>query len=178
MERDDEAAAGELAVAMIITAGRLARSTQLPGGAGLSASEIAILTDIAGQPGIFPVQVRTMERIQASTMSVHLKDLTGRGLVLSQPDTADKRKIQLFITAYGQQALTAARETAWLTAALAELPAGSRERLRQALAIMDTLRPVAPPAPPELSPGSGDPTEELLPATRSARRVPATTDPC
>ena len=87
-----------------------------------------------------------VEQVSAPTATKVVGRLHAAGLVERQPDPADRRVSLVALTPAGERLLAEIRDrkTAWLTQRLAELPIDERQRLVDALDVLEHLTtPVA-----------------------------------
>jgi DNA-binding MarR family transcriptional regulator len=82
------------------------------------------------------------ERMRSSNLAATLRSLEARKLIVRTPDTKDRRKVRLRLSAAGQRFLddSRARGERWLTEAMdAYLTAGERADLIKAGALLDRI---------------------------------------
>jgi DNA-binding MarR family transcriptional regulator len=82
------------------------------------------------------------ERMRSSNLAAALRSLEARKLIVRTPDTKDRRKVRLRLSAAGQRFLddSRARGERWLTEAMdAYLTAGERADLIKAGALLDRI---------------------------------------
>ncbi|WP_243040915.1 MarR family winged helix-turn-helix transcriptional regulator [Dyella sedimenti] len=101
-----------------------------------------LLVAILEHPGIGVGELAGLERLRSPTISGHLKSLVEAGLVKrTVPDTGDRRRVGLMVTARGRATVEARRKqlTDRLAQALAELSPASFEAIRAAIPALNEL---------------------------------------
>jgi MarR family transcriptional regulator, organic hydroperoxide resistance regulator len=114
------------------TSKRMERAT------GITAPQRFVIGLLGRFPGITPAQVAVLLQVHPSTVSGIVKRLESRGLVLRRPDTRDRRRAYLGLTAAGHSVDTTSMgtvETA-VQRALAPLAPSALEAVRAALAAL------------------------------------------
>lgn len=129
----------DLATALTSAVSRLAREITFGQSPDLSVSGMSILVSLEAQPGISPADLAGQENMAPPSITRHLKTMKARGLIELTPHPGDKRRVQVTITARGLELLSQARQVAWLTVRVAELPEESRAVLDTAIPLLDTL---------------------------------------
>jgi DNA-binding MarR family transcriptional regulator len=89
-----------------------------------------------------PTVLASDERMRSSNLAAALRSLEARKLIVRRPDTEDRRKVRLRLSAAGQRFLddSRARGELWLTDALdACLTASERTDLMKAGALLDRI---------------------------------------
>jgi DNA-binding MarR family transcriptional regulator len=131
----------ELAVRLRVALGRLNRQMRQHSPAGLTSSAISTL---AGVEALGPVRLGDLaayEGVTSPTQSRLVAGLEAHGLVERTPDPDDKRATLLAITEEGHHQLERLRTigAAFLVERLTSLPPEQRERLSDALSVLETL---------------------------------------
>jgi len=119
---DVAALADRLRPVMLKLSRRLRREAQK---VGISVLDAQILGIIRKCPGMGISELATLEQMSRPTMSAHVKRLEAVGWLTRETDRpdADKRRVQLSLTATGEQTLQSIRRSrnTWLGARLATL---------------------------------------------------------
>ncbi len=68
----------------------------------ISPAQLALLEEVANHPGCGVQEVAENLDLSAPTVSVGISKLEDRGLVKREPDPADRRSVQFFITNSGE----------------------------------------------------------------------------
>lgn len=123
------------------TLGRIVRRIRAePGNPPVGRLSVLSRLDRAGPASISDLAAH--ERIRPQSMAQTVHDLESEGLVSRRPDPDDGRRAFVELTEAGRESLhaTRARRESWLAAALeAELDAGERERLGEAIQLLRRL---------------------------------------
>jgi DNA-binding MarR family transcriptional regulator len=127
-----------LASQVFLTVTRLARDLQVRQPAGLTASEVSVLSLLEDGPAT-PAKMAAAERITAPSMTRHVAALKARGLVSQAGDPDDGRQVVLALTEQGRLALAAARDGHWLTRNIGALDVAEQDKLREALPVLGEL---------------------------------------
>lgn len=112
--------------------------------AGLDLAEFDVLAALrrAGEPfALSPTQLLTTNQVTSGTMTNRINRLVGRGLVVREADTTDRRSVRVQITAEGKRRVDAAIRALVDTEdeVLRDLPSSERDALVTALRSL-TLR--------------------------------------
>ncbi len=106
-------------------------------------SQMLVLSAIDHMDGMAtPSKIAEAENIRSSNLAALLKDLEARDLITRTPDTEDRRRSWISLSASGREVLQAsrARRDEWLAAAVqACLSASEREQLEAAGLLMEKL---------------------------------------
>lgn len=139
----------ELAARLRMAIARLARALRQQSHRGLTPSQQGILATVNDRGPITPGQLANREQVSAPSISRAVAGLEGVGLLKRQPDERDGRSIQVTLTDAGRNQLESARNlrNAWLALRLAQLDAGERMRLADAIEVLELL--TEPPATDE-----------------------------
>lgn len=145
---------------------RLARILRRETHTGLTPTQVAALASLQ-RSGPTPVgALAEAERISAPTATKVVDKLARAGLVERQAHPQDRRVALVTVTPAGHELLAATRrhKTAWLATRLAALDPGDRDRLLDAVEVLEHLVAPEPAEPTE----AGDPTATERPG-REAR---------
>jgi DNA-binding MarR family transcriptional regulator len=106
--------------------------------AGVSPSQVALLSTIKYAPGVTVGELATEERVSTAAMSKRVSRLERDGLVARTPSETDRRCVGLTLTDDGQRTLrrVRSRRTAWLASRLATF---SRNELKAVGAAIEPL---------------------------------------
>ncbi len=115
---------------------------------GLSVPQFRAMLHVNRQAQASLTEVAEYLGLTSATTCRMIDDLVGRGLVLSQPSTVDRRKIVLTLTLAGRASLEAARQGTLdcLEGMLAPLSGAERAAILQAMGILQ--RAFTPQAAP------------------------------
>jgi DNA-binding MarR family transcriptional regulator len=132
------------AVSRLRRAMRRAARAHGPGGAlpgGLSVAQLEFLSCLAENPSARPGQLARLLRLAPSSVATLVNSLARAGLVLRSGGITDRRTAVLDLTAAGRQSVAQwqAVNARILAAALAELPAASRQSLESSLPALREL---------------------------------------
>jgi DNA-binding MarR family transcriptional regulator len=102
---------------------------------GISLAQLFVLQQVAQRPATSLNDLAERTATHQSSVSVVVRRLVERGLVMRRADTADKRRVQIELTPAGQKLLVGAPETIQirLMTALEELNQYERKQLAQLL---------------------------------------------
>jgi DNA-binding MarR family transcriptional regulator len=102
---------------------------------GLSLAQLFVLQQVAERPAMSLNDLAARTATHQSSVSVVVRRLVERGLVTRRADTADKRRVQIEVTAAGERVLVGAPETIQvrLVNALDQLPSSDRKQLADLL---------------------------------------------
>jgi DNA-binding MarR family transcriptional regulator len=126
---------------------RLARELRRESHAlGVTGGQVSLLIQIHKHRGIGVRGLASLERISPASMSAYVDRLERAGLVERTPDTKDRRRHGLSLTAEGERVLRSvkSRRTAWLAARLQRL---SPEELAALDAAVEPLLALTEEAP-------------------------------
>jgi DNA-binding MarR family transcriptional regulator len=103
---------------------------------GMTPGEFSLMTVLGANAGIDSVTLTNVYRLDKATLSLTLKRLTQRGLIVSERREDDRRYFSLHLTPAGREALRAATKRIERQERLmaAVLGPGERERLLELLA--------------------------------------------
>ncbi|MGW6281386.1 MarR family winged helix-turn-helix transcriptional regulator [Kribbella sp. NPDC055071] len=107
----------------------------------LSGSQAELIRTVRRNPGISVTDAAAELGLVANTVSTLVGQLTERGLLLREPDEADRRIARLTLTEPAREQVEAWRDrrTALVTQALEGLDGDEREALRAALPVLGVL---------------------------------------
>jgi DNA-binding MarR family transcriptional regulator len=107
---------------------------------GVTGGQVSLLAAIKHAPGITATELAERERVSAPGMSGHLVRLEAAGLI-ERIRAADRRRIELFLTAEGEKVLKSVRSkrTAWLAGRLERLEPEERESIEAAIDALEKL---------------------------------------
>src|SRR5438552_19213310 len=88
---------------------RLARELRREKIAGVSPHQVGLLVSIKYAPGVTVGELAAEERVSTAAMSKRVSRLERDGLVTRTPETADRRRVGLTLTADGQRTLRRVR---------------------------------------------------------------------
>ncbi|NGM16105.1 winged helix-turn-helix domain-containing protein [Verrucosispora sp. WMMA2044] len=117
------------------------RALQRTGRAALPDAQVEVLRLVQRQPGISVREAAARLGTAANTVSTLVGELTTAGLLRRDRDPADRRTVRLALTevAYERIAAYGRYRRELLAAALADLDATDRERLRTAVPALSRL---------------------------------------
>jgi DNA-binding MarR family transcriptional regulator len=136
-----ERSTGDLAAALRLFVGRLARRLRQQSGADLTASQLSALASIE-RLGPLPLGgLARVEQIAPPTLTNLVGRLEERGLVRRRPDRTDRRSALVEVTAAGRRALADVRsaKVAFLVERLDRLTEEERADLVAALPLLERL---------------------------------------
>ena len=129
-----------LAAELAFAAARLARGLQAVPHPEISVSEMAMLSGLAG--GLTsPAALAAREQMQSPSVTRHIKELLGRGLISRTAHGDDARRAVLAVTDEGRKALAAACRESWLAACIRGLGWEEQQALRDAVPVLGRLFP-------------------------------------
>jgi DNA-binding MarR family transcriptional regulator len=107
---------------------------------GVTGGQVSLLIAIKDEPGITAGELADRERVSAPGMSGHLVRLEAAKLI-ERRRAADRRRIELFLTAEGEKVLKSVKNkrTAWLASRLERLTDEERERIEGAVDALEKL---------------------------------------
>jgi DNA-binding MarR family transcriptional regulator len=129
----------DLVTALTSAVSRLAREITSGQSPDLSVGGMSILAGLDARPGISPADLAAAENMTPPSITRHLKALKARELIEMAPHLQDRRRVRITVTDKGRHVLAQARQVAWLTVRVAELPEESRAVLDTAVPILDEL---------------------------------------
>jgi DNA-binding MarR family transcriptional regulator len=102
---------------------------------GISLAQLFVLQQVADRPAASLNDLAERTATHQSSVSVVVRRLVDRGLVTRRADMADKRRVQIALTADGEKLLDGAPETIQvrMMAALTQLDPAERKQLAQLL---------------------------------------------
>ena len=118
---------------------------------GVPSSSLSVLAHLLRSGALTASALACLEHVQPQSMSRVLNDLEADGLLLREPDEADRRRTRLVITQKGRALLIedARRKDAWLAGVLsAALTEAERDILRIAARLLDRVSDYGAAAPP------------------------------
>ena len=120
---------------------RLARLLRQQDTTGLTPTASAMLATIARTGPLTLGELAAAEQVAPPTITKVVGRLEAAGLIERVRDTDDRRICRVVISAEGRRQieLNRSRRTAWLTEQLAALPAEDRDRLAEAVAVLEHL---------------------------------------
>ena len=140
-ERGGRAVAAELMAAMTRLRARL-RTESKPSAESLTWSQLTTLGRIVSESPTTVSQLAAAEHVRRQSMAETVATLRAQGLVMSQSDPQDGRRVLISATPRGEllsSSIPAARE-AWLSVAIhTELDAEEMQVLRKSAAIINRL---------------------------------------
>ena len=138
---DDEAA--ELAVALVLAVGRIARRVRQAHSVGdVTLSEVSVLARLNCDGADSPGSLAVLERVRPQAMASTLASLEERGLVRRRQDASDGRRVLMRVTDAGRRVLADRRSESVrrLTAVLdEEFTPGERRKVLAVLPLLDRL---------------------------------------
>lgn len=136
----------ELAGRLRFASARLIRHLRRQDEGGLGATPTAALATIVNRGPITLGELATSENLSKPSITKVVERLETDGLIVRQPDAADKRVCRVKATAKGVRQLEAnrARRTAWLDARLQSLTPDEQLRLAAAIDVLEKLTEEAP----------------------------------
>ena len=131
----------DLAARLALTTTRLARLLRQQDRGELTLTTRAALATVERHGPLTLGELAQIEHIAPPTVTKVVNQLDDRGLVDRIPDRDDRRICRVAITPDGTALLDADRQrrTAWLASRLAELDASERERVVDALDVLEGL---------------------------------------
>jgi DNA-binding MarR family transcriptional regulator len=125
---------------------------------GISLAQLFVLQQVAQRPATSLNDLAERTATHQSSVSVVVRRLVDRGLVTRRSDTADKRRVQIELTAAGEKLLVGAPETIQvrLMEALEHLSTAERKQLAQLLSKWLDAAKISYTSPPMM----GEPDEE------------------
>jgi DNA-binding MarR family transcriptional regulator len=120
---------------------RLARRLRQRAEASLSPTQAAVLATIDRRGPLTLGELAEAERVQPPTITAAVDRLENQGLVRRRREAADRRVVEVQITAAGRDLLDQARsrKSAYLEQRLASLSARDRATLERAAAILERV---------------------------------------
>ncbi len=133
--------ATDLAEELRLSVTRLARRLRREVETGLSPSQLSALATVERHGPITLGALADRERVAPPTVTRVVTKLAEQGLITRKPDPDDRRVTRVALTTKGRALITSSRrrKTEWLSARLAKLPKDERDRLANALAVLDHL---------------------------------------
>jgi DNA-binding MarR family transcriptional regulator len=131
---------GQLSTELRVVLGQLIRRLRAESRFPLTQGSVLGRLDREGTSSIGALA--TAERVRPQSMAQTVADLEGAGLISRRPDPADGRRTLVELTGEGRRALAEFRRDreGWLASAIAaELTAGERRRLEQAIELLRRL---------------------------------------
>ena len=137
----DQLDAAEMAARLRLSATRLARRLRQESGAGLTSSQLSALAVIEHHGPLTLGALAEHEGVAPPSITRVVARLEADGLVVRQADPDDRRVARVTLSARGAALIAESRrrKTAWLTARIAALDPGQRQRLADALDVLDEL---------------------------------------
>lgn len=131
----------EIAARLRLAATRLHRQLRREAGVELTPSQISALAAIDNHGPLTLGSLAEYENVSAPSITKVTAVLERAGLVERTPDLADRRAINVTTTPEGAALVAESRrrKTAWLTGRIRELSPGERQRLTDALDVLDAL---------------------------------------
>lgn len=132
---------GAMAAHLRISATRLARLLRRQGDTGLSPSQLSALTSVERHGPMTLGRLADHERVAPPSITKVVEKLVEAGLVVRVPDPVDRRVTRVSATPAGHALLdeVRARKDLWLASRLADLDPDRRDRLAEALDVIDGL---------------------------------------
>jgi len=133
--------ATDLAETLRLSVTRLARRLRQEVETGLSPSQLSALATVERHAPITLGALADRERVAPPTITRVVAKLEDQGLLARKADADDRRVTRVALTAKGRALIASSRrrKTEWLSARLANLPADERDRLADALDVLDHL---------------------------------------
>lgn len=140
-ETPPEADVAAMAAHLRVGVTRLARLLRRLGDTGLSPSQISALTSIERHGPLTLGALADHERVAPPSITKVVEKLVEAGLVVRVPDPVDRRVTRVSATPAGHALLdeVRARKDLWLASRLADLDPDRRDRLAEALDVIDGL---------------------------------------
>ena len=134
---DTTTVADELGMAVT----RLARQLRQQAGSDLTPTMRAAVGTIAGEGPLTLGELAAIEQVAPPTATKVVAKLEELGLVEREPDASDRRVVRVALSAAGRRWLDADRRRrhAWLAERIDALPRADRERLRDAVDVLEHL---------------------------------------
>ena len=131
----------EMAARLRLSATRLARRLRQESGAGLTSSQLSALAVIERHGPLTLGALAEHEGVAPPSITRVVTRLEAEGLVVRQADSDDRRVARVTLSARGAALIAESRrrKTAWLTGRIAALDHGQRQRLADALDVLDEL---------------------------------------
>jgi DNA-binding MarR family transcriptional regulator len=131
----------DLAEELRLSVTRLARRLRKEVETGLSPSQLSALATVERHAPITLGALADRERVAPPTVTRVVTKLEEQGLLTRKADADDRRVTRVALTAKGRTLIASSRrrKTEWLSARLANLPADERNRLANALDVLDHL---------------------------------------
>jgi DNA-binding MarR family transcriptional regulator len=138
---DAESSVGDIPARLYLAIGRLSRSLRRSGSPGLGHGSISALSTLVGCGELRLGDLAGKEGVAAPTMSRIVASLVESGLVLREPDPADRRAWLVKATEEGERIVSGVRSTRVqeLGRRLERLPAEKRELLVSAIPVLEAL---------------------------------------
>jgi DNA-binding MarR family transcriptional regulator len=134
-------AVAEVAGRLRLSATRLARRLRQEAGMGLTPSQLAALATVHNHGPLTLGALAEHEQVAPPSITKVITKLEADGLVVRSPDPLDRRVHHVTCTRAGSELVEESRrrKTAWLTDRIQELDPTSRDRLADALDVLDAL---------------------------------------
>ena len=131
----------EMAARLRLSATRLARRLRQESGAGLTSSQLSALAVIERHGPLTLGALAEHEGVAPPSITRVVARLEGDGLVVRQADPDDRRVARVTLSDRGAALIAESRrrKTAWLTSRITALDPGQRQRLADALDVLDEL---------------------------------------
>ncbi|HYF92184.1 MAG TPA: arsinothricin resistance N-acetyltransferase ArsN1 family A [Symbiobacteriaceae bacterium] len=133
---------------------------------GVSATQCALLTEVGRSGGLTLADLSRRVGLDKGWVSRAVDGLVSEGLLTKEPGAADRRTVNIRLSAAGTDRFAALNRTLNQQAdqILAKIPGGEREQVLKALAALErALRPAPGPAPePTPAPGAPGPAPAAL----------------
>jgi DNA-binding MarR family transcriptional regulator len=135
--------AGELAAALVLAVGRIARRVRQAHSVGdVTLSEVSVLARLNRDGADSPGSLAELERVRPQAMASTLATLEERGLVRRRQDASDGRRVLMRVTDAGRTVLADRRSESVqrLTTVLEEeFTPGERRKVLAVLPLLDRL---------------------------------------
>jgi DNA-binding MarR family transcriptional regulator len=135
--------AAELAAALVLAVGRIARRVRQAHSVGdVTLSEVSVLARLNRDGADSPGALAELERVRPQAMASTLATLEERGLVRRRQDASDGRRVLMRVTDAGRKVLADRRSESVrrLTTVLEEeFTAGERRKVLAVLPLLDRL---------------------------------------
>lgn len=120
---------------------RLARRLRQQSEGDVTASMLSALSSIARLGPLTLGELASVEQVQPPSMTKIVGKLEDRGLVVREPDAADRRVTRVRVSAEGDAYVTRSRtlKNAYLAERLERLTGDERDRLAEALPLLERL---------------------------------------
>lgn len=131
----------EAAARLRLSATRLARRLRQEAGAGLTPSQLSALASVVYRGPMTLGSLADYERVAPPSITKIVNNLETQGLVVRTGDAEDRRITWVAASDAGTALLEESRrrKTAWLAGRIELLDADQRQRLADALDVLDTL---------------------------------------